>query len=245
VPDDLQGSVWVVLPTYNEAENLEPMVGALLELLPGSSRILVVDDASPDGTGDIADALAGAHSQVEVLHRTRKEGLGRAYVDAFHTALAGGAGAIAQMDADFSHDPADLPRLIEALSDADLVLGSRYVRGGGVSDWGAVRRVISRGGCLYARTILGVKVHDLTGGFKVFRRSLLEQLDLDAISASGYAFQIETTYRSIRAGGRVVEVPIVFKERELGSSKMGTSIVLEAIWRVPAMRFSGGRRRRP
>ncbi len=239
--DDLPGSVWLVLPTYNEAENLESMVAAVREHLPTHSRVLVVDDSSPDGTGEIADRLAADDADLEVLHRPVKDGLGRAYVEGFGRALAGGADLIAQMDADFSHDPADLPRLLTATADADLALGSRYVPGGGVEDWGPIRRLISRGGSFYARTILGLGVHDLTGGFKVFRRSLLERLDLETISAQGYTFQVETTYRAIGAGARVVEVPIVFRDRQLGRSKMSSRIVAEAIWRVPAMRL---RRRR-
>jgi dolichol-phosphate mannosyltransferase len=201
------------------------------------SRVLVVDDSSPDGTGRIAHALAADDPRVEVIHRPVKDGLGRAYVRGFRRALAGGAELIAQMDADFSHDPADLPRLIAAASDADLVLGSRYVAGGGVADWGTARRLISRGGGVYARGVLGVGIQDLTGGFKVFRRELLERLELETISASGYAFQVETTYRAIRAGARVREVPIVFRDRARGHSKMNGRIVLEAAWRVPAMRL--------
>jgi dolichol-phosphate mannosyltransferase len=239
--DDLLGSVWLVLPTYNEAENLESMVAAVREHLPAGSRVLVVDDSSPDGTGEIADRLAADDADLEVLHRPLKEGLGRAYVEGFGRALAGGADLIAQMDADFSHDPADLPRLLTATADADLALGSRYVPGGGVEDWGPIRRLISRGGSFYARTILGLRVRDLTGGFKVFRRSLLERLDLETISAQGYTFQVETTYRAIRAGARVVEVPIVFRDRQLGRSKMSSRIVAEAVWRVPAMRLRGWR----
>jgi dolichol-phosphate mannosyltransferase len=238
--DDLLGSVWLVLPTYNEAENLESMVAAVREHLPAGGRVLVVDDSSPDGTGEIADRLA-ADDDLEVLHRPLKEGLGRAYVEGFGRALAGGADLIAQMDADFSHDPADLPRLLTATSDADLALGSRYVPGGGVEDWGPIRRLISRGGSFYARTILGLRVHDLTGGFKVFRRSLLERLELETISAQGYTFQVETTYRATRAGARVVEVPIIFRDRQLGRSKMSSRIVAEAVWRVPAMRLRGWR----
>jgi dolichol-phosphate mannosyltransferase len=231
------GTVWLVLPTFNEAENLEAIVAAAREQLPGDARILIVDDSSPDGTGRIADRLAAADPAVQVLHRPVKDGLGRAYVHGFRTALANGAELVVQMDADFSHDPADLPRLIAGTSEADLVLGSRYVEGGGVTDWGPLRRLISRGGSVYARTILGLGVRDLTGGFKVFRRSALERLDLDTIAAQGYTFQVETTYRMIQAGARVLELPIVFRDRQLGRSKMSGRIVLEAIWRVPAMRF--------
>ena len=199
--------------------------------------MLVVDDASPDGTGEIADRLADARDDVEVLHRGRKAGLGPAYIAGFRRALAEGAELVIEMDADFSHSPADLPRLLEAARDADLVIGSRYVPGGGVAEWGALRRVISRGGSVYARGVLGVAVHDLTGGFKCFRREVLEAIDLGSIQARGYAFQVETTYRAIRAGFRVVEIPITFRDRRVGASKMSRSIVAEAIWRVPAMRF--------
>jgi dolichol-phosphate mannosyltransferase len=237
--------VWVVLPTYNEASNLEAIVAATREALGARGQVLIVDDSSPDGTGQIADRLAAAHPDVSALHRPRKQGLGPAYVAGFRRALDAGAALIAQMDADFSHDPADLPRLLDASRNADLVLGSRYVGGGGVEEWGPLRRLISRGGCAYARAILGVDVHDLTGGFKVFRRQVLEAIDLPSISAFGYAFQVETTYRAIRAGFRVIEVPIVFRDRRVGESKMTRRIVLEAAWRVPAMRLPTGRRRAP
>jgi dolichol-phosphate mannosyltransferase len=229
--------VWVILPTYNEAENLERIVGAVLEQLPESRRVLVVDDSSPDGTGEIADRLAEADESVAVLHRPRKEGLGPAYLAGFRIALDGGAERVVEMDADFSHDPTDLPRLVEATDNADLAIGSRYVPGGGVTDWGPMRRFISRGGSAYARIALGLPVRDLTGGFKCFRRVVLEKINLDTIEARGYAFQVETTYRAIQAGFRVVEVPIVFKDRANGTSKMSKSIVAEAMWRVPAMRF--------
>jgi dolichol-phosphate mannosyltransferase len=228
---------WVVLPTYNEAENLERIVGAVLEHLPASSRVLIVDDNSPDGTGEIADRLAEARESVDVLHRERKEGLGPAYLAGFKVALAGGADRIIEMDADFSHDPAYLPELIDATADADLAIGSRYVEGGGVTDWGPLRRFISRGGSAYARIALGLPVRDLTGGFKCFRREVLEAIRLESIEARGYAFQVETTYRAIESGFRVVEVPIVFSDRREGSSKMSKAIVAEAMWRVPAMRF--------
>ena len=234
--------VWLVLPTYNEAANLEAIVAAALEHLPSQRRLLVVDDSSPDGTGEIADRLAAADPDVEVLHRARKQGLGPAYVAGFRRALEGGAELVAQMDADFSHDPADLARLVDAASGADVVLGSRYVSGGGVAQWGPGRRLISRGGSVYARTLLGLGVSDLTGGFKVFRRNVLEAIDLETIPSLGYAFQIETTYRAIRAGFRVTEVPIVFSDRRVGDSKMTGAIVLEAAWRVPLMRLA---RRRP
>jgi dolichol-phosphate mannosyltransferase len=235
-----RGPAWLVLPTYDEAENLEPFLAAVLPKLPDDARVLVVDDNSPDGTGRIADRLAADEERIEVLHRTEKEGLGPAYIAGFRRALAEGAGLVLEMDADFSHDPAYLPRLLDAAGRADLVIGSRYVEGGGVSNWGAVRRGISRGGSTYARLVLGVDVRDLTGGFKCFRREVLEAIDLDAVDARGYAFQIEMTYRALRAGFRVAEVPIVFRDRQAGSSKMDGSIVLEAIWRVPRLRF--GRR---
>ena len=233
---------WLVLPTYNEVDNLEGIVRAARERLPPQRGVLVVDDGSPDGTGELADRLAERHDDVEVLHRPRKEGLGPAYVAGFERALERGAELVAQMDADFSHDPDDLPRLLGAAEDADLVLGSRYVEGGGVADWGAVRRLISRGGSAYARSVLGLGVHDLTGGFKVFRREVLERIELTTISSLGYAFQVETTYRALRAGFRVVEVPIIFSERRVGQSKMSGGIVLEAALRVPAMRLGRGRR---
>jgi dolichol-phosphate mannosyltransferase len=229
--------VWVILPTYDEAENLERIVGSVLEHLPSSRRILIVDDNSPDGTGEIADRLAQADESIGVLHRERKEGLGPAYLAGFRVALEGGAERVIEMDADFSHDPSYLPELIEATERADLAIGSRYVPGGGIADWGPMRRLISRGGSAYARAALGLPIKDLTGGFKCFRRIVLETINLDTIEARGYAFQVETTYRAIKAGFRVVEVPIVFKDRLDGTSKMSRSIVAEAMWRVPAMRF--------
>jgi dolichol-phosphate mannosyltransferase len=228
---------WVILPTYNEAENLERIVGAVLEQLPASRRILIVDDNSPDGTGEIADRLAEADDSIGVLHRAQKDGLGPAYLAGFRVALDGGAERIIEMDADFSHDPSYLPALIEATEHADLAIGSRYVPGGGITDWGPMRRFISRGGSAYARVALGLPVKDLTGGFKCFRRIVLEEINLDTIEARGYAFQVETTFRAIKAGFRVVEVPIVFKDRADGTSKMSKGIVAEAMWRVPAMRF--------
>ena len=230
---------WLVLPTYNEAENIEPFVAAVRAKLPADARILIVDDNSPDGTGRIADRIAAEHEGVEVLHRPRKEGLGPAYIAGFRRALAGGAELVLEMDSDFSHDPAYLPRLLEAARHADLVLGSRYVEGGGVSEWGALRRAISRGGSAYARLTLGIGVRDVTGGFKCFRREVLEAIDLDSIEARGYAFQVEMTYRAARCGFRLAEVPIVFRDRRAGVSKMDRSIVLEAVWRVPLLRFRG------
>jgi dolichol-phosphate mannosyltransferase len=229
--------VWVVLPTYNEAENLESLVQAVRERLPDSRRMLVVDDNSPDGTGEIADRLAGEHDDVSVLHRKAKEGIGPAYVAGFREALAGGAELVIQMDSDFSHDPAYLPQLLRRAGEADLVIGSRYVPGGGVTDWGPVRRFISKGGSTYARIILGIDVRDLTGGFKCLRREVLEAIDLDTIDSRGYAFQVEVTYRAVKAGFEVVEIPIVFRDRHEGKSKMSKAIIAEAIWRVPAMRL--------
>jgi dolichol-phosphate mannosyltransferase len=223
----------VCLPTYDERENVETMVAALLERLGPDDRVLVIDDNSPDGTGEIADAIAAREPRVSVLHRSEKEGLGPAYLAGFRRALADGAELVLEMDADFSHDPDDVPRLIGAAADADLVLGSRYVRGGGVENWSAVRRFVSRAGSLYAQVLLLAPVRDLTGGFKCYRRAVLEAIDLDAVSSRGYAFQIETTYRALRRGFRVVEVPITFADRREGRSKMSRAIVLEAIWRVP------------
>jgi dolichol-phosphate mannosyltransferase len=223
----------VCLPTYNERENLEPMVRALLERLGPDDRVLVIDDNSPDGTGELADRLAAGEPRVAVLHRPAKEGLGPAYLAGFRRALADGAELVLEMDCDFSHDPADVPGLIAATADADLALGSRYVRGGRVENWGVGRRFVSRAGSLYAQVLLAAAVRDLTGGFKCYRREVLERIDLDAVSSRGYAFQIETTYRALRAGFRVVEVPITFRDREAGASKMSRSIVLEAIWGVP------------
>jgi len=231
---------WLILPTYNEAENVEAVVRAALAHLATTGRehtVLVVDDGSPDGTGRIADRLAGEHSEVRVLHRPEKQGLGRAYLAGFEMALGEGAALVLEMDADFSHDPADLPRLIEAAGDADLVLGSRYMPGGGVENWGLMRRVLSRGGSWYARTLLGVHVRDLTGGFKCFNRRVLEGIDLNGVHADGYGFQIELTYRAIQAGFTVREMPIRFRERREGHSKMTARIALEAVWKVPALRF--------
>jgi dolichol-phosphate mannosyltransferase len=226
----------VCLPTYNERENLERMVRSLVA---EGVRVLVVDDNSPDGTGDVADRLAAELEQVDVLHRERKQGLGPAYLAGFRRALASGAELVLEMDCDFSHDPKDVPRLIAAAEDgADLVLGSRYVPGGQIPNWGVLRRFISRGGCVYAQLWLQTRLRDLTGGFKCYRREVLETIDLDAIKSKGYAFQIEGTYRTLRKGFRVVEVPITFVDREEGGSKMSNAIVLEAIWKVPALRFA-------
>jgi dolichol-phosphate mannosyltransferase len=224
----------VCLPTYNERENLEPMLRALGE---HGVRVLVIDDNSPDGTGRLADRLAQELEYVDVLHRPRKEGLGPAYIAGFRHALADGAERILEMDCDFSHDPKDVSRLIAATEDADLALGSRYVEGGEVADWGVVRRAVSAAGSVYARVLLSLQVRDLTGGFKCYRADVLRTIDLDAIDSKGYAFQIETTYRALRAGFRVIEVPIRFVDREVGGSKMSGAIVLEAIWKVPALRL--------
>jgi len=225
----------VCLPTYNERENVERMVRTLHDL---GVHVLVIDDNSPDGTGGIADGLAAELTGVSVLHRTRKEGLGPAYVAGFHHALAAHAELVLEIDCDFSHDPADVPRLIAAAEDADVVLGSRYVPGGSVGNWGLARRAISSAGSLYARTILGMPVRDPTGGFKCFRRRVLETIDVEDVRSKGYAFQIETTYRALRAGFRVVEIPITFVDREAGGSKMSKGIVAEAIWKVPLFRLA-------
>jgi dolichol-phosphate mannosyltransferase len=233
----------ICLPTYNERENLEPMVHALGALLEEGDRVLVIDDDSPDGTGQLADRLAEELSWVEVLHRPEKQGLGPAYLAGFRRALDLGAELVFEMDCDRSHDPADVPRLRTSAEDADLVLGSRYVEGGAIRNWGLVRRLVSAGGSLYARLVLGIRVRDLTGGFKCYRRLVLEEIDLDAVRSRGYAFQIETTYRALRAGFRVVEVPITFVDREVGGSKMSRAIVLEAIWKVPALRLAALRGR--
>ena len=228
----------ICLPTYNEIDNLEPMVRALAEVRRAGDRVLVIDDASPDGTGALADRLALELDWVGVVHRPEKQGIGPAYIEGFRRALAEGAELILEMDCDFSHDPASVEALITACEDgADLALGSRYVPGGSTVNWGLPRRVISRGGSLYARTILGVGVRDLTGGFKCFRRATLEAIDLEAIGARGYGFQIEGTYRVLRKGMRVVEVPITFVDRRVGTSKMSGSIVVEAMLQVPLLRW--------
>jgi dolichol-phosphate mannosyltransferase len=231
---------WLILPTYNEAENIEPLVRAALpglEEAGAEPHVLIVDDGSPDGTGAIADRLAEELGPVDVIHRERKQGLGRAYLAGFGVALERGADLIMEMDSDFSHDPADLPRLIAAADAADLALGSRYVPGGGITEWGVVRRLLSRGGSAYARWLLGVPVRDLTGGFKCFNRRVLEEVDLEHVHADGYGFQIELTYRAVRQGFTVTEVPIVFRERRVGQSKMTARIAVEAVWKVPALRW--------
>jgi dolichol-phosphate mannosyltransferase len=238
-------SAWVVLPTFNEAENIEAIVAAALAQLelcaPAGHRVLVVDDGSPDGTGEIADRLAGEDPRVEVLHRGEREGLGPAYLAGFRRALEGGASHVFQMDADFSHDPADLGRLLGAIeAGADLALGSRYVPGGGVQDWGVLRRVVSRVGCVYARVVLSLRVRDLTGGFKCFRREVLEAIELETVRSHGYCFQIEMTQRALRRGFSVREVPIVFRERRRGQSKMSPRIAIEAFVVLPQLRWRGG-----
>jgi dolichol-phosphate mannosyltransferase len=243
----MSGEPWLILPTYNEAENVEAIVAAASEVLaraaPAGFRVLVVDDGSPDGTGEIAERLAAEHDWAAVLHRTEKNGIGPAYLAGFRYALDRGAGYVLEMDSDFSHDPADLARLLDATDPrsadggADLALGSRYVQGGGVRDWSLLRRLISEGGSTYARWVLGVPVRDLTGGFKCFRREVLEAIHFDGVRSRGYAFQVELTYRAVRAGFRVVEVPIVFRDREHGQSKMSWRIAVEAMWLVPRLRF--------
>jgi dolichol-phosphate mannosyltransferase len=236
----------VCVPTYDERENLEPMVRALGTVLAGlapDGRVLVIDDASPDGTGRLADQLTRELPFLDVLHRERKEGLGPAYIAGFERALGQGAELIATIDCDFSHDPTDLPRLVDAASRAGIALGSRYVPGGATENWGALRRFVSRGGSLYARALLGIAVHDTTSGFKVYRREVLEAIDPGRIESRGYAFQIETVFRAIRCGYTVEEVPIRFADRTEGGSKMGPGIVLEAVLRVPALRIAAARGR--
>jgi dolichol-phosphate mannosyltransferase len=238
----MSGEPWLILPTYNEAENVQAIVRAAGEVLAGAAPdgfgILVVDDGSPDGTGQLADELAGEHDWAHVLHRTEKNGIGPAYLAGFRYALDHGAGYVMEMDSDFSHDPADLARLLAAVhGGADLALGSRYVPGGGVRDWGLLRRFISEGGSTYARLVLGLQVRDLTGGFKCFRREVLEAIHFDGVRSQGYAFQVELTYRAVQAGFAVVEVPIVFRDRERGQSKMSWRIAAEAMWLVPRLRF--------
>jgi len=237
---------WVVLPTFNERENLAAISAAILEALPGAT-LLVVDDSSPDGTGELADALAAADPRVRVRHRPGKQGLGRAYLDGFGVALDGGAGAVIQMDADWSHDPAALPSLLEPLDAgrADLVIGSRYTTGGGVEDWGLARRFVSRGGSTFARFVLGLDAHDLTGGFKAWRAATLAAVPFDGVRAGGYVFQIEMTYRASRLGARVAEVPITFRDRRLGQSKMSRRIIVEALLVVIRLRWDELRGRGP
>jgi dolichol-phosphate mannosyltransferase len=238
----MPGEPWLILPTYNEAANVEGILTAAGEVLakaaPDGFRILVVDDGSPDGTGRLADAIAERHEWVRVLHRTEKAGIGPAYLAGFAYALGEGAGYVMEMDSDFSHDPADLARLLETVrGGADVALGSRYVPGGGVTDWGLLRRFISEGGSMYARIVLGLKIRDLTGGFKCFRREVLEAIDFATVRSRGYAFQVELTYRAVQRGFDVVEVPITFRDREHGQSKMSWKIAAEAMWLVPLLRF--------
>jgi dolichol-phosphate mannosyltransferase len=236
----MRQELWVTMPTYNEVENLEPLVRATADQLertvPGGWRLLIVDDASPDGTGELADRLAAEMPQLEVLHRPGKEGLGRAYLAGFRHAVAGGAELVIVMDADFSHDPAHLPALIEASREADLVLGSRYVAGGEIVDWPPLRRLLSRGGSLYARMVLGVDVRDLTAGYRCIRREVLETIEPSTLRSQGYVFNIELTYRTILAGFRVVEVPIRFPDRKAGESKISLDIAFEALLLVPKLR---------
>jgi dolichol-phosphate mannosyltransferase len=243
--------LWLFVPTYDEAANLEPLVRATAEQLervaPGDWRLLVVDDASPDGTGELADRLAEQMPELEVLHRPGKEGLGKAYLAGFRHAVAGGAELVIVMDADFSHDPAHLPALVEAASDSDLVLGSRYAPGGRIVNWPRLRSFLSRFGSLYARTILGVKVHDLTTGYRCVRRRVLETVEPSTLRSQGYVFNIELTYRAVLAGFRVTEIPICFRDREAGQSKMSLPIAFEALLLVPQLRLlrheAAGRRR--
>jgi dolichol-phosphate mannosyltransferase len=228
----------ICLPTYDERENLAPMIDAILAVVP-QVDVLVIDDNSPDGTGRLADEIAAREPRVKVLHRAGKEGLGRAYLAGFAWALARDYGLVLEMDCDFSHDPSYLPAMLAAAEGADLVLGSRYVDGGGTVNWGLLRKLISRGGSFYARAILGLAVRDLTGGFKCFRREVLEAIDLATVECTGYAFQIELTYRAARRGFQVRELPIVFADRRVGHSKMSRRIVLEAIRKVWSIRLSG------
>ena len=233
----LSPGVWVILPTYNEADNIRPITAGILEALPAAT-VLVVDDGSPDGTGQVADELAAADPRVRVRHRTAKQGLGKAYLDGFGVALGSGATIVAQMDADFSHDPAVLPTLIAPIEndEADLVIGSRYTPGGGVVDWGVGRRLLSRGGSIFARTVLGLRPNDLTGGYKAWRASTLAAVPFDGVHAGGYVFQIEMTYRASRAGARIREVPITFRDRTVGQSKMSRRIIVEALVVVVQLR---------
>jgi dolichol-phosphate mannosyltransferase len=232
-------TAWVCVPTYNERENVEALVTAVRQAMHEGGidgHVLVIDDGSPDGTGQIADAMAARDDRVHVLHRTAKEGIGPAYRAGFRHAMAEGADLILEMDCDFSHNPRDVPRLIGAARTADVVLGSRYARGGGVAEWGMLRRAISRGGCLYAQAWIGTSVKDLTGGFKCFRREVLEAIPLDEVSGAGYVFQVEMTYRALLQGFSVVEVPITFTDRTKGQSKMSRGIVVEAAVLVPRLR---------
>lgn len=245
-PAPAGAGAWVILPTYNEADNLEPIAAAILGTLPAAT-LLVVDDGSPDGTGDLADRLAAADPRVRVHHRSAKAGLGRAYLAGFRLALDGGATSVVQMDADWSHDPAALPGLLAPLEQeaADLVIGSRYTRGGGVVDWGLARRIVSRGGSLFARVVLGLPANDLTGGFKAWRAESLRVIDFEGVHAGGYVFQIEMTYRADRQGARIREIPITFRDRRVGQSKMSRRIVAEALVVVLRLRWEELRGRGP
>jgi dolichol-phosphate mannosyltransferase len=240
------GGVWVIVPTYNEAANVEPISTAILAALAGAT-LLIVDDGSPDGTGDIADRMAAVNPLVRVRHRSKKQGLGRAYLDGFGVALRGGAQIVIQMDADWSHDPAALPSLVAPIREdrADLVIGSRYTAGGGTENWGLVRRIISRSGSIFARTLLRLAPHDLTGGFKAWRSTTLASVPADGVRAGGYVFQIEMTYRATCAGARVVEVPILFRDRLVGTSKMSRRIIVEAFFVVVGLRWDELRGRGP
>jgi dolichol-phosphate mannosyltransferase len=242
-PEAQYAGTWVVLPTYNEIENLPQIAPAILDALPGAT-LLVVDDSSPDGTGRLADDMAAQNDRLRVLHRIAKEGLGKAYISGFQAALDGGAERIVQMDADWSHDPKYLPALVEALDKNDLVIGSRYVAGGGVRNWGLMRKIVSRGGSIFARTVLSLSPHDLTGGFKAWRRETLAALPWHALHSGGYVFQIETTFRASRKGARISETPIVFVDRRLGASKMSRRIIIEALAVVVRLRWDELRGRR-
>lgn len=245
-PGLVGSGTWVVLPTYNEAENLAAIAAAILDALPGAT-LLVVDDNSPDGTGAIADDLAARDPRIRAAHRPGKQGLGRAYLEGFGVALDAGASVVVQMDADWSHDPAALPGLIAPVTDdrADLVIGSRYVAGGAVTDWGLLRRIVSRGGSTFARLVLGLSPHDLTGGFKAWRGTTLGAVPFGGVRAGGYVFQIEMTYRADRLGARIAEVPITFRDRRLGQSKMSRRIIVEALLVVIRLRWEELRGRGP
>ncbi|AWV87967.1 polyprenol monophosphomannose synthase [Bradymonas sediminis] len=226
----------ICMPTYNEAENIRPIIAAIAKVVP-EVHVLVIDDNSPDGTGDIADELAAADPRIHVLHRKEKAGLGKAYIAGFEWGLDAGYDYIIEMDADFSHQPKYLPEMIAQLEKYDVVVGSRYVAGGGTEDWGVVRKVISRGGGIYARTILGIDVQDLTAGFVAWRAGVLRDIDIERVEASGYVFQIEMKYRAYKRGYRLLEIPIVFPDRTVGVSKMSPNIAAEALWRVWGIRF--------
>ncbi|WP_327298748.1 MULTISPECIES: polyprenol monophosphomannose synthase [unclassified Streptomyces] len=227
------GKALVIIPTYNEAENIKPIVARVRAAVP-EADILVADDNSPDGTGKIVDELAEDDPQVQVLHRKGKEGLGAAYLAGFRWGIEHGYGVLVEMDADGSHQPEELPRLLTALKGADLVLGSRWMPGGRVVNWPKSRELLSRGGSTYSRMLLGVPIRDVTGGFRAFRKETLEGIGLDEVSSQGYCFQVDLARRAIEAGCHVVEVPITFVEREIGDSKMSKDIVVEALWRVTA-----------